>query len=643
MIDTRGRIKASSSSYHPPGFDVSRMTYFQAFQASPALEQHVSPLYWSAFICDYYIAYTRRLHDANGDFAGLVSARLAPRVFDATLAQLSMRPGETIALVDEDRQLLARRPAVADTDTLKILAGSERMNAFFAGDASTASMQLTSPLDDTERRYWLQKLPGFPYAVIVGNRMGMVLDGWQQRLWALVLIAIAVALLGAWGLRHYLNRLRLSQQLVARIDEREAARAQAQMREARLEALVSSIQDMICVFDENGRFTYLHAVNQQWLLRDKDAVLGCHYVDVLPHRVSHEFGTVFERVKRERIAEEFFYTLWLDQRQRYFHAILSPLAARDGHFSGVLAAVRDVTQARSNEAELRIAATAFHTHLGIMITDASGGILKVNATFSRITGYAEEEVLGQNPRMLSSGRHDAAFYRTLWDSVARTGSWEGEVWNRRKSGNVYPEWLTLSAVRDKDGVLTHYVATLSDITERKDAEREIQRLAFYDPLTGLANRRLFMDRVGDALKTHRRGAAHGALLFIDLDNFKQVNDTLGHYAGDLLLQRMARELSHRLRDTDTLSRLGGDEFAVLVHQLDDSLERAAEQAEQIAQKLLAAISRPVVLEHEPVMVTASIGIAMLSGVESGVDACLQQADMALFQAKKAGRNTLAFF
>ncbi len=643
VLDTQGRVMASSSSYHPPGFDLSRMAYFQAFQASPALEQHISPLYWSAFIRDYYIAYTRRLHDASGDFAGLVSARLAPRVFDDTLARLSMRAGEIIALVDADQQLLARRPAVADTDTLQILAGSERMNAFFAGDASTASMQLTSPLDDTERRYWLQKLPDLPYAVIVGDRMDMVLDGWQQRLWALVLIAIAAALLGAWGLRHYLNRLHLSQQLVARIDEREAARAQAQMREARLEALVSSIQDMIFVFDENGRFTYLHAVNQQWLLRDKDAVLGCHYVDVLPHRVSHEFGTVFERVKRERIAEEFFYTLWLDQRQRYFHAILSPLATRDGHFSGVLAAVRDVTQARSNEAELRIAATAFHTHLGIMITDASGGILKVNATFSRITGYAEEEVLGQNPSMLSSGRHDATFYRTLWDSVARTGSWEGEIWNRRKSGNVYPEWLTLSAVRDKDGVLTHYVATLSDITERKAAEREIQRLAFYDPLTGLANRRLFMDRVGDALKTHRRGAAHGALLFVDLDNFKQVNDTLGHYAGDLLLQRMARELSHRLRDTDTLSRLGGDEFAVLVHQLDDSLERAAEQAEQIAQKLLAAISRPVVLEHEPVMVTASIGIAMLSGVEDGVDTCLQQADMALFQAKKAGRNTLAFF
>lgn len=208
---------------------------------------------------------------------------------------------------------------------------------------------------------------------------------------------------------------------------------------------------------------------------------------------------------------------------------------------------------------------------------------------------------------------------------------------------MYPEWLTLSAVRDESGVLTHYVATLSDITERKAAEREIQQLAFYDPLTGLANRRLFLDRVGDALKSYRRSASHGALLFIDLDNFKQVNDTLGHYAGDQLLQRMAGELSDMLRDTDTLSRLGGDEFAVLVHQLDDNLERAAEQAEQIAHKLLAAISRPVVLDSGPVMVTGSIGIAMLSGAEDGVETCLQQADMALFQAKKAGRNTLTFF
>jgi len=266
----------------------------------------------------------------------------------------------------------------------------------------------------------------------------------------------------------------------------------------------------------------------------------------------------------------------------------------------------------------------------------------VNATFSRITGYSEDEVLGKNPRMFSSGRHNEAFYTALWESVSRTGSWEGEIWNRRKCGDVYPEWLTLSAVRGEDGALTHYVATLSDITERKAAEREIQQLAFYDPLTGLANRRLFLDRVGDALKSYRREASHGALLFIDLDNFKQINDTLGHYAGDQLLQRMASELSLELRDTDTLARLGGDEFAVLVHQLDDNLERAAEQAEQIAHKLLAAISRPVVLESGPVMITGSIGIALLSGAEDGVDACLQQADMALFQAKADGTQYAGF-
>ncbi|MDN6179715.1 MAG: EAL domain-containing protein [Halomonas subglaciescola] len=643
VMDTRGRVRASSSAYHPPGFDLSRMTYFRAFQETPDLEQDISPLYWSAFIRDYYIAYTRRLRDANGDFAGLVTARLAPRVFDDTLAKLSMRAGETIALVDSDQQLLARRHSVAGEDSLNVPVSSDRLSAFFAGEATTASMWLTSPLDDTERLYWLQKLPDLPYTVIVGDRMDSVLDGWQQRAWALSLIAAAVALLGAWGLRHYLNRLRLAQQLVARISEREAARAQAQMREARLEALVGSIQDMIFVFDEGGRMTYLHAVDKQWLLRDAGAMLGSYYGEVLPRRVSDELDVAFERVKRGGNVEEFPYTLWMDGQQRYFHAILSPLAARDGHFDGILMAARDVTQAREDEADLRIAATAFHTHLGMMITDDRGNILKVNATFSRITGYSEQEVLGKNPRMLSSGRHDAAFYQALWGGVARTGSWEGEVWNRRKDGNVYPEWLTLSAVRDGSGALTHYVATLSDLTERKAAEREIQWLAFYDPLTGLANRRLFLDRVSDALKSHRREASHGALLFIDLDNFKQVNDTLGHYAGDQLLQRMAGELSDMLRDSDTLSRLGGDEFAVLVHQLDDNLERAAEQAERIAHKLLAAIHRPVMLDSGPVVITGSIGIAMLSGAEDGVETCLQQADMALFQAKTAGRNTLAFF
>lgn len=645
VIDTQGTIRASSSLYHPPGFDISRMTYYQAFIDDPDREQHVSPMYWSAFIRDYYIAYTRRLRDDDGNFTGLVSARLTPGVFDTTLARLRIHEGETITLLDDRQQLLARRPRVgSQKDQLNALRDSDILADFIAGEATSASLQLTSPLDGVERLYQLKKLPGLPYTVVVGDRMDKVLDGWMQRFWSLMLIGICVAVLGGWIVRHYANRLRLADQLAQRVSERETARAQAQMREARLEALVRSIQDMIFVLDEHGRITYVHALEGQWALHPAQSMLGSTYAECMPAAVSHDFYQAFEHVKQSGEAVDFNYDIQLAGRVHYFHAILSPVAAGDGSFNGVLATVRDVTRAKTQEAELQIAATAFHTHLGMMITDARERILKVNATFSRITGYSESEVLGQSPRMLSSGRHEKAFYRDMWHDVVRKGTWEGEVWNRRKNGEVYPEWLTLSAVHNDSGELTHYVATLTDITERKAAEREIQRLAFYDPLTGLANRRLFTDCLGDVLASCRQAdAGYSALLFIDLDNFKQINDTLGYYAGDQLLQRIAREISHELDEADTLSRQGSDEFAVLTQIPADDLEQAAEHAEQMAHRLLAAIRRPITLDDGPALVSGSIGIAMLSGAEDGVDACLQQADMALFQAKEAGRNTLAFF
>ncbi|TDO09757.1 bifunctional diguanylate cyclase/phosphodiesterase [Halomonas ventosae] len=296
------------------------------------------------------------------------------------------------------------------------------------------------------------------------------------------------------------------------------------------------------------------------------------------------------------------------------------------------------------EDELRIAATVFETHVGMLITDAQARILKVNGTFTRITGYTEAEVLGRNPRLLSSGHHDETFYRHLWESVREKGSWQGEIWNRRKNGEVFPEWQTISAVHNEAGELTHYVATFSDITQRKAAEAEIHQLAFYDPLTGLPNRRLMLDRLEGALKDSDRSVQFGALLALDLDNFKQVNDTLGHHAGDKLLLEIASRLDGVLRATDTLARLGGDEFAVLLHELGRDAPQVAVVAEHIARKLLGVLQAPIDgLAGSSVTMTGSIGITLYRDHATPFDEILQQADMALFQAKRAGGDTLRFF
>ncbi|WP_163559518.1 EAL domain-containing protein [Halomonas sp. NO4] len=298
---------------------------------------------------------------------------------------------------------------------------------------------------------------------------------------------------------------------------------------------------------------------------------------------------------------------------------------------------------RSLQAELRIAAMAFDTHLGMFITDAQGRIQKVNRTFEAITGYTEAEVLGRNPRMLNSGRHPPELYQEMWQRLDAEGRWQGELWNRRKNGDTYPQRLTISAVSDEAGTVTHYVATLSDITTRKAAEQEAHRLAFYDPLTGLPNRRMMLDRIGRALEAQARTQQQGALLFVDLDGFKHINDSLGHQQGDDMLQLVARRFEAVSGDSDLVARIGGDEFVILAEGLGEDLEAASQLAERIANRLLGALAEPCGVGEQRHPVSGSVGITLLGDGTGSVDECLQQAEMAMYQAKQAGRNTLRFF
>ncbi len=303
----------------------------------------------------------------------------------------------------------------------------------------------------------------------------------------------------------------------------------------------------------------------------------------------------------------------------------------------------EARQRRADE-ELRIAAIAFESQEPMLVTDAGGAILRVNSAFTRVTGYAQDEVLGRNPSMLQSGRHAEAFYADMWDRVRAHGHWQGEVWDRRKNGEIFPKWLNISSVRDSDGAVTHYVATFSDTSERKAAAAAISRLAYHDGLTTLPNRQLMMDRLKQAIRTGTRSGAFGAVLFLDLDNFKTINDTLGHDEGDKLLAEAARRLRTGVREQDTVSRFGGDEFVILLENLDGARERAAVLAKGISDKLLAALSAPYRLRDQDCQCSASIGVAMWRGGPL-IDEheLLKRADMAMYEAKKAGRNAVRFF
>ncbi len=332
-----------------------------------------------------------------------------------------------------------------------------------------------------------------------------------------------------------------------------------------------------------------------------------------------------------------------DGRQVPVLLSVTALTAADGKISGYLAVAIDITERKRAEQEQRIAAIAFEAQEGIVITDAGSVILRVNKAFSEITGYSAAEAVGQKTKLLSSGRHDAEFYASMWRSIEQTGAWQGEIWNRRKSGEIYPQWLTITAVKRDDGMVSHYVGTQIDITERKAAEAETEKLAYHDPLTQLANRRLLMDRIQHALAVSARNGHAGALLFLDLDKFKTLNDTLGHHTGDLLLLQVAQRLVASVRDGDTVARLGGDEFVVMLEGLSESRSEAAEQAERVGRKILAALNQPYRLADRDCQSSSSIGGTLFFGYSESVAELLEQADLAMYQVKAAGRNGLRFF
>jgi diguanylate cyclase (GGDEF)-like protein/PAS domain S-box-containing protein len=295
------------------------------------------------------------------------------------------------------------------------------------------------------------------------------------------------------------------------------------------------------------------------------------------------------------------------------------------------------------EESLRIAATAFESQEGLYIMDAQRIILRVNHAFTRITGFEPQEVVGHPVSVLRSGHHDDAFYQAMWAQVDRTDSWQGEITNRHKDGKAYAKWLTITVVRDPQGAISHYVGGFFDITQRKQAEAEIEQLAFYDPLTGLPNRRLLLDRLHQALALSRRHQQHGALLFLDMDNFKSLNDTLGHVQGDLLLQQVAQRLKSCVRESDTVARLGGDEFVVMLEGRGGVEAEAAVEAEAVSEKVLAALNQAYELKGVKYHSSASIGVTLYGGDDAATEDLLKRADLALYQAKAAGRNTLRFF
>ncbi|CAG4885248.1 putative Diguanylate cyclase [Georgfuchsia toluolica] len=426
--------------------------------------------------------------------------------------------------------------------------------------------------------------------------------------------------------------------IVRDITERKAAERERN----RTNAILKTSSDGIHILDSDGTLVEANDAFLNMLGYDRSVIGKLHITDWQTHRSGAAIIAEIHDLIRQN-GQKIIETRHRRSDGALIDVEINMSASEIDDKGYLYAASRDITGRKQTEQALRLAATVFESQEGMVITDAGGAILQVNRAFTKIAGYTQEDIVGQNPRRLKSGHHDVAFYREMWACINHSGGWQGEIRNRRKNGEVYLEWLVITAVKNNQGLVTHYVGTFTDITSHKTAEDEIKNLAFYDPLTRLPNRRLLLDRLQHAMASSNRSEKYGALLLLDLDNFKSLNDTLGHEVGDQLLQQVSARLVSCVRQGDTVARLGGDEFVVMLEGLSGNPDEAASQVEALGGKILATLDKAYQLAGFVHHCSASIGATLFLDHLDSTDALLQRSDLAMYRAKGAGRNTLCFF
>lgn len=409
--------------------------------------------------------------------------------------------------------------------------------------------------------------------------------------------------------------------------------------EALLKSVIEGTTDAIYVKDANGRYRLCNSAAARQLGRPAAEVVGLYDRDLFPPDVADSVrkGDVQAMAEGHASTVEHFIT-FLDGRRAVFQSTIGPIFDPEGSTTGLFGISREVTEIKRAEEQLRLAARIFDRAAeGVVVTDAQNQVLTVNAAFTEVTGYTIDDMLGKNPSVLKSGRQPPEFYQNMWQQLNTKGWWQGEIWNRRKNGDIYLEWLSVNAVKDHSGKVLNYVGLLSDITLVRNSQQRIEYLATHDELTGLPNRTLVLDRLNLALARARRQQTQVSVLFVDLDNFKYVNDSLGHEQGDALLVQVARRLREALRTADTVARLGGDEFIVIIEATNDDETRL------LAERILASVSGSYLLSEKDLFISASVGISCYPADGELPSELMKCADTAMYRAKAQGKNSYLFF
>jgi len=579
------------------------------------------------------IQFTRPIFDAQGAFAGVIVLSAAPEYFSRFYQTIDLGSSGVITLLRQGGEILARSP-----EPEKALGKSLRDAPFLDADAAeTGTFQRVAQIDGVERIYAWRRQADLALTVAVGQGAAAILDSYHEQQKAYLSGGGVVSLLLVLAVALMLRGHR----------QRAAARRQLESSEVRYRTLISALSEGVLLIDRDG---IISTANPRAL-----EILGASTSSVIGRSI---FGNDWKIVgadsqalegddfpiaralnSGEAVSGAVFGLLHGETVGTWIRLNINPLFDKDGAVSAAVVSLDDITSERAAGETLRLSAAVIeHASEGVMVTDHDNRIQMINSAFSEITGYSLAELIGRTPKILASGRHEPEYYATMWHALRESGHWSGEIWNRRKNGDVYPEWLNISVVRNAQGEISYYIALFSDITERKQREERIWRQANFDSLTGLPNRSHFNDRLESTIAEARRTHLPLALLFVDLDHFKWVNDTLGHQAGDRLLREAAERMRGGLREEDTVARLSGDEFAILLPSIAH-----VEHADRVATKLLETLAKPYTINDREVFVSASIGIAVFPDDGADGTQLLRNADAAMYRAKEAGRNHCAYF
>ena len=585
------------------------------------------------------IPFVRRYKDREGQFAGVVYCTVSVDYFTHLISQYDLGPKGTVILRDDELGLITRLPAIPDNPAGKIgnrLVSPELRERFNSGVSSDTFINSLGG-DGIHRLVTFHRLKSAPMIVIIGVASQDYLVGWKNHATKTFGLDLAFALLSA-AFAAFARRTLYSAKMAD--EQKEAALKEVSNSEKRYRGLVEFQNEHVVRINRNGIFTFANHAFLSAIGLSPELITGRKWQEVIhPDDIEQTKTALSRALSGPNYRAEVESRLLQIDGPHWIAWEGNGIEDELGEYFEVQAVGRDITKQKVAESSLRTAGLVYETTSEAMVvTTPDGVILAINPAFSEMTGYSKEEVIGQSTRILQSGRHDKFFYAAMWEELNATGHWKGEIWNKRKNGEIFPELLTINTVYEEDGAVAQRVALFSDISEEKRTQEVIWQHANFDTLTKLPNRRMFLERLEQEIKTSRRTGLPLALLFIDLDRFKEVNDTLGHEQGDILLQEAAKRLLNCVRETDVVGRLGGDEFTIILTGIEDQ-----GSVDRVAELILDSIVEPFQLESTMAYVSASIGITLYPEDAADVGNLLKNSDQAMYASKKLGRNRFNYF